>query len=138
MIIPITRVPSSNDSLSSPPQYNHIEHQLRQQPLSHELYTKLQQNSPSAISACSSFSAFTTDYEKLTHNSPGIHSSAPVLPIRSPQQPIAQSQSYPEPLYSTLKEMDTEDQEVIEDDDITPCNDVPPPIPPRSSKTTPI
>lgn len=132
MVIPITRTPSSNESLS-PPQYNHIEHQLKQ-PLSHDLYTKLQQNSPSAISTCSVF----TDYEKLTHKPSGTHSNVPILPTRP--QPIVQSHSTPEPLYSTLKEVDTGDEEVIVDEGgSTLCDDdVPPPIPPRSGKNVPM
>lgn len=145
MIIPISQVPSVNDSLSSPPQYNHIEHQLKQSQ-SHEMYTKLQQSSPSAFSACSTFSTFATpEYEKLTHSSHIIHSNTmPVFTTKLTTTPPPSSvpSAQPEPLYSTLKEVEGEgqDAESTEGDDAvtTMSDDIPPPIPPRLSKMTSI
>ncbi len=144
MIIPISRVPSVNDSLSSPPQYNHIEHHLKQ-PYAHDMYTKLQQNSPSAFSTCSTFSSFPIpEYEKLSHeSSPSLFQSTSAPVFSTKQQSNSSVQTPAEPLYSTLKEVDGEgheDESNDIDDIATTISDdsPPPPIPPRLSKMTSI
>ncbi len=139
-IIPTSRIPCINaDSPSSPPQYNHIEHHLKQSS-AHEMYTKLQQTSPSAFSSCSSFSAFATpyEYEKLSHSPHILHSNT--ISVSNTKQAPFHSQSYPEPVYSTLKEVDGDNEGTIDDidDSLTTMSDDPPPIPPRLFKVTSI
>ena len=143
-LTPISRVPSKDggDFLSSPPQYNHIEHHLKHSN-SHDMYTKLKQTSPSAFSTCSSFSTFNhLEYEKLNHDSHPLHSQT--APVISAKQINYSSLVHnpPEHFYSTLKEVEAENQEMkhSEDDETaTPVDgDCPPPIPPRLSKMTSI
>ena len=143
--IPVSRVTSMNDSLSSLPQYNHIDHQSKQS-YPHEMYTKLQQTSPSAFSSPLSFGAFaTTEYEKLSH-SPQLLSSnmASTFSIKQASNSCfhtAVTQTCPEPVYSTLQEVDQPDKSIEEDVDdtlTTMSDDIPPPIPPRLSKVTTI
>lgn len=118
------------DFVSSPPQYNHIEHFLKPS-LSHETYNKIRQPFPSQ------------EYEKLNHNSHLMHSNTVPLFNAKPVNYTTILHDTQEPIYSTLKEEDGETAtdmdetiSVVSDDPPPPIP--PPPIPPRLCKMTSI
>ena len=116
------------DLVSSPPQYNHIEHFLKPS-LSHETYNKIRQ--PSSPS-------FPQEYEKLNHNSHMMHSNTVPLFNTKPVNYTTILHDTHEPIYSTLKEEDGETATDMDETISIVSDDPPPPIPPRLCKMTSI